>query len=759
MNRIIEYLKTITAWVFSHKKIVFVYIPAGVVSLMLIYSFVIYLEWCSDRAGAMDKLARYKLLIDRTEEMKKGYPYSRNEVEVGARAVDIPTRIYDKNGEIIGEFFEEKREIVPFDYIPVSVIDGLISSEDRDFYNHRGISYMGIFRAFVNNIIHFRVVQGGSTITQQLAKVLFTDMERSFKRKIYEAYCAREIEKHYDKQDILLMYLNLIYFGNGSYGVEATSKMFFGTSVRELGVVECAMIIATISNPGVYSPISNLGNSVNKTRRILESLKETGRLKNTDIGRLMKDFSMKWSIQYQDGRAVSSKIGGFIYSSYRINRAPFFVEKIRRELAGRFGEEALKKGGLSVYTTIDASKQDIAVRCLRAGVKAQRDYHEKASKGYRKETAAQKEYEKSLNIEGALISLNPFTGEIITYVGGYEFSASNQNDCVYQIRRQPGSSIKPLVYASAIEKRVITPSTVFIDEPVKFDKGYSPQNYSRAYMGPVIVREALVKSLNTIAVIVLDKTGYDRVFSYISDSLMLDSGEMNSRFMPTLSFALGAYEISPVEAAVIHSLLVNGGEFIIPYGIKQVKDYSGNLIWDNEKEVTERIAEIRRKKGKIMDPVAARVTISMLEGIKEKNSSTHWLVKKYGLDFDCAGKTGTTSNYTDAWFMGYTSSLVTAVWIGNKTGSVSLGGGRSASGIAAPVWAEYTAGIYSGNPPEPFFSDIDGMTSETICLETGEVAGRSEECPFTAVQYYYSGTEPGRFCSRHVKQGSGAEHE
>lgn len=742
----------IIQWILEHKKILFIYIPAAISMLLLTYSLIIYVEWRSDREAAMNRLARYKTLIDRTEEMKKGYPYSRNEVETGAKAVDIPTRIYDRNGEIIGEFFEEKREIVPLDFIPRSLVEGLIASEDRDFYNHGGISFFGIIRAMLNNIIHLRVVQGGSTITQQLAKVLFTDMERNLKRKIYEAYCAVEIEKYYDKQDILLMYLNLIYFGNGSYGVESTSKMYFGKSVRELDIVETSMIIATISNPGIYSPLSNLNNSVVKTKRILKSLMETGYLKNSDPDMMMKEFSKKWGIVYQEKKAVSSRIGSFIYSSYRINRAPFFVEKIRRDLAERFGDETLKKGGLSVFTTIDGRKQDVAVRALRNGILAQREYHVKVSKSYKKQDLAVKEYEKSLNIEGALISVDPFTGEIIAYVGGYELTSTNQNDNIYQIRRQPGSSIKPLVYASAIEKRILTPSTIYVDKQVQFEKGYSPQNYSKEYQGPVTVREAIVKSLNTVAVMVLDQTGYDRVFSYIEDSLLLSGDQMDERFGSTLSFALGAYEVSPLESVVLHSLLVSGGEFVIPYGIKQVKDYSGEIIWDHEKEVNEKVTEIRSKKGKILDPGAARITISMLEGMKGKGSSTAWLIKKYGITFDCAGKTGTTSNYTDAWFVGYNQDMVTSVWIGNKTGAVSLGSGRSASGIAAPVWAEYVSGVYSVNPPPQFPQDIEGLTSETICIESGEVAGRNGECPDTALQYYYSGTEPGKFCSRHVKQ-------
>jgi penicillin-binding protein 1A len=739
----------IIQWILSHKKIVFIYIPLVIIISFALYAGYIYIKWQSDRVSALEKLSKYKELIDKTEEMKKGYPYSRNEIDVNAKAVNIPTRIYDRNGEIIGEFFEEKREIVPFDYIPEWIVKGVIASEDRDFYNHRGISWTGIMRAFTKNIVSLSIMQGGSTITQQLAKVLFTDMERSIKRKIYEAYCAMEIEKLYDKQDILSMYLNLIYFGNGSYGVESTAKMFFGKSVRELDIVECAMIVATISNPGIYSPLSNINNSLSKTKRILKSLAEAGYLKEEKIDPLFNAFLKKWGVVFDESNKVKqTNIGSFIYSSYRINIAPFFNERVRRELVLRFGEDAVKKGGLSVWTTLDAKNQIIANNSIKHGIASQREYFlKKAAQGKNSE-----KYVKIANdIEGALISINPYTGEILAYVGGYEFNATNQNDNVYQSFRQPGSSIKPLVYAAAMESKKITPSTVFEDKKITFKGDYTPQNYDNKYYGHVIARQALIKSLNTVAVMILDRIGYDKVFSYVQKGLLLSDGEFDKRFSKTLSFALGSYEISPIESVTLHSLLVNGGNFIIPYGIKFVKDYNGNVVWDNESDIHSKIALYREKTGAIIDPVAGRVTISMLEGIHEPDASVNWLLRKYGINFPCAGKTGTTSNYSDAWFVGYTSELVTAVWVGNKSGLISLGEGRSASGVAAPIWAEYISYVFRDSPPPPFQTPAENITSETICLDSGEVAGKNGECPKTAIQYYYSGTEPGKFCHIHIK--------
>ncbi|OHD69037.1 MAG: hypothetical protein A2W19_17445 [Spirochaetes bacterium RBG_16_49_21] len=748
---IVQILKKIFSWIGTHKKIVFIYAPGGAAFILISFVVVIFLMWQHDKDDALKKLAKYKQLIDRTEELKKGYTYTYSSVDLSAKVVDIPTRIYDRNGEIIGEFFEQKREIVPYDFIPAGLIKAVIASEDRDFYQHRGISYRGIFRAFLVNLVHFHVVQGGSTITQQLAKVLFTDMERNFKRKIYETFCAREIEKRYDKQDILSMYLNLIYFGNGAYGVESTAKMFFGTSVRELSFVECAMIVATISNPKVYSPLSDLDAAVKKTRRILESLVDAGYAGRGKAASMYEGFLTKWEVNFDEaGKAGSSLIGNFVYSSYRINRAPFFNESIRRILVEKFGEDAVKKGGLKVYTTVDAAKQDVAIKSLRAGIERQRNYHLKLSERIKNRTRAEKEMEKAANIEGALVSIDPVTGEILAYVGGYEFSAKSQNDHVAQIRRQPGSSFKPLVYAAAVESRDITPSTVFIDEKTAFTGGYTPRNYDDRYRGEVIAREALTKSINVIAVKILEKTGYDGIMKTLKKALYLSDADLRERFGRTLSLALGSYELSPLESCVLRAVIVNGGEYVRPYGIRQVKDYNDNVVWNNEEEVSRLTDERRKELGKIIDPVACSITLNMLRGVFEEGGTAYGAVQNKKIDFQIAGKTGTTTNYNDAWFVGCTSNTATAVWIGNKEGAISLGWGRAAASLAAPVWADYITGIYKGDPPADFKIPDQGVSMEKICLDSGEVAGRNGECPRVSRELYYSGSEPGRYCHIHV---------
>jgi penicillin-binding protein 1A len=467
-----------------------------------------------------------------------------------------------------------------------------------------------------------------------------------------------------------------------------------------------------------------------------------------------KRFLKKWDVIFDDkGEAKQSLIGSFVISTYRVNRAPFLNEQIRRVLVERFGEDVVKKGGLSVYTTIDASKQDIALNSLREGVLKQRAYHIKRASQIKSRLKAEKEKEKADSIEGALVAINPNTGEIISYVGGFEFSTANQLDHVSQIRRQPGSSFKPIVYAAAIENRDITPSTILIDEKTVFEGGYSPSNYDGKYVGRVIAREALTKSINVIAVKVLQLTGYDKIFDILQDGLTLSRNELHERFGKTLSLTLGTYELSPLENCVLHSIIVNGGDFIMPYGIRYVNDYNGNVVWNNEAEIKDIIDERRRKLGKIINPTACAVTISMLKGVLEEGGTAYYAVKYKKIKFPIAGKTGTSTNFNDAWFIGYTSDLVVAIWVGNKEGAISLGSGRSGGVIAAPIWSDYISRIYGDNPPGEFNIPDEGFTKQTICLDSGLVPRSEGLCPRVALdQLFYSGTEPGEYCDIHTKE-------
>jgi len=735
-----RYIFALLNFVRRRKILIFVVIPSCIFLMFSAYAAFVYVQWRSDRPLALDRLAKYKQLIDRTEDINRGLVYSASDIDVGKKVVEVPSRIYDRNGEIIGEYFNQKRELIPFNSIPKDIINAVVASEDRDYYKHKGINPKGIFRAVLKNIFSFSFSQGGSTVTQQLAKNFFTDMDKSIKRKIYEAFCAYEIEKLYDKDDIMSMYLNLIYFGNGAYGVESASKMFFGKSAIECNTAESAMIVSTISNPLYYSPMNNLNNSVKKTNVILYSLADAGFFSEKKAEFLYKEFLNKWDVKFNDdGKAQSSLIASSGMSMYRINRAPYFNEYVRRIIVEKFGEDSLRSGGLSIYTTIDGRKQDIARNSLVDGVSRLRsDYSGK--------------YPESVN--GALVSIDPSTGEIISYVGGFEFNSKNQLDLVSQSRRQPGSSFKPLVYCAAFEDKDITPATIIKDEKVKFGK-YSPANYSGTYSGDVTVHQALVRSINTIAVKVLDKTGYSTVRKYIQDSLELSGSEMDKRFQKTLSMALGTYELSPLESATLHSVIVNGGEFVKPWGIKSVKDFNGNMVWDAEEEEKTYIEKKRNSLGKIITPQAAAVTVNVLRYVLKKGGTGQYVGSAYRIDFQTAGKTGTSTNYNDAWFVGYTSDSVTAIWMGNTKGAISLGRGKSGGSLCAPVWGRYISAAYTEEKPADFIIPEDGISRQTICLDSGKVPKDNAFCPETAIdEIFLIGTEPGEYCEVHSNSAS-----
>lgn len=734
-----------------HWKLLFIKLPIALAVLLVVYTVIIYVQWRADRPAALEKLSRYKQLIDRTEELRSGTVYSTGDIDISRKVVDIPTRIYDRNGEVIGEFFEQKREIVPFASIPKDLVNAVIASEDRDFYEHSGVNPKGIFRAMLINMIHLGFRQGGSTITQQLAKNFFTDMDRSLKRKIYELFCAREIEKQYDKQDIMAMYLNLIYFGNGAYGVESVSKMYFGTGVSSLTTAECSMIVATISNPLYYSPMTNLDNSVKKTRRIMASLTDDGKLTEKKADYLYRQFLAKWDVKFDEKKkAKSSLIGSFIYSNYRVNRAPFFNEYIRRILADRFGEESVKGTGLSVYTTIDARRQDLARASLREGIAKQREWYRNWAMKQPGTKRRLEEIENSNTIDGAFVSIDPATGAIIAYEGGYEFTAKSQLDHAAQIRRQPGSSFKPFIYCAAIEDGEITPGTVLEDRKVNFG-GWSPSNYSGSFAGPVTVHTALVRSINTIAVQVLDLTGYDILLSYLAKGLDLSNDELDKRFKKTLSMALGTYELSPLENATLHAMLVNGGQYVKPWGIRYVKDYNGATVWNNEEEMNLHIQNRRNEYGPIINPQAAAVTVNMLKYVLRKGGTAEHVGQGYRLSFPVAGKTGTSTNWNDAWFAGYTADSASAVWIGNSKGSISLGRHRSGGALSAPVWGRYIAQAYPDAKPGEFQLPDADLTAVSICLDSGKLVRDSNFCPHIAVdELFVSGTEPTDYCDIHT---------
>ncbi len=597
--------------------------------------------------------------------------------------------------------------------------------------------------------------QGGSTLTQQLAKVLFTSGKKTIKRKIFEAFCAWEIEKNYDKHDILTMYLNLIYFGRGAYGIEEASNTYFNKSARFLSLGEAAMLVGLIPNPHYFNPIRNISTSYHRASLVLLRLRETNKISDAERQKALHQLKKDWQITLISShpQGGTSMIGKYSNQSFRINKAPHFNERIRRDLIKIFDEKDLKRNGLKIYTTLDYNKQRVAEKLIQQAVEKQRNYHRKRAQAFEKKgqhKKAREEKQKAENINSAMISIDPRTGEIHAYMAGYEFSAKNQLDRITQSFRQPGSSFKPFVYLSAIESKKLTITSIIQDKRFTIN-GYSPQNYNHKYLGPVTARDALRKSINTAAVAVLYKTGFHQLFDFLQKGLGLSTQERKKRFPANLSIALGSSAISPLEHVKLHSIIANGGGYIEPYGLRYVEDYGGKILHNNEKNIHEAIMKKKeRDTWQIVSPQAAYIVTRMMMAYFEPGVSSYRWKKSLKLPFDIGGKTGTTSHYVDAWFVGYTPRLVTSLWMGNDAGNISLGPRGSGGGLMAPLWVNYISQIRNYVKKDTFPVPETGIVYENACNVTGKVPSSPKTCKHALIrQPYIAGTEPGEYCPLH----------
>ena len=580
------------------------------------------------------------------------------------------TIIYDRYGRIIGEFSDGRRRILPLDRIPPLLIHTVILMEDRKFYVHRGFDLRRIAGAMLVNMRTLSFSQGGSTITQQLAKILFTDSRRTVRRKIYELFCTLEIENHFTKDEILSLYLNSINFGHSNYGIESASQFYFNKEVFNLNPYEIALLIGMIPNPSRFSPLLQAERCRRKQSIVLDYLHQHGFMQSEPITQGLDAFWESFSrIEHQP--VIS-------FWSMESNRAPYFVEYVRQYLVGELGEDTVKTGGLSVYTTLDLEKQLIAALVLDEGLDLQQ---------------AKGENEKELPIEGALVALDPRSGAILTLVGGSGFTFENQFNRSTSALRQVGSAFKPFVYAAAFESQGYTAETVFEDRPLRIETPqgeWRPANYADKYYGYVPLSLALQKSMNSVAVQLLQQTGPEPVIDIIGTALDLNKRQVEERFKPYLSIALGVYSFSPLEFARAYSIFPNGGEKIFPYAVTRVENNRGTVLIDNEREVRKIVTEYDLEdKLRVIGAETAHQINDMLLLVTKNGGTAYRAVQASGLPVEAAGKTGTTNNYTDAWFVGYTEGVLAAVWIGYDDPSHVLGLGQTGGVVAAPIWAEF----------------------------------------------------------------------
>ena len=608
--------------------------------------------------------------------------YARNLPDISRMADYQPassTRIFARDGTLLASVYKENRVWVPLASIPPIVRDAFVANEDHNFYYHHGVDVSSIVRAAFADLTH-QQFQGASTITQQLARRLFLNDEVSISRKVQEALLAIEIERYYTKDEILERYLNIIYLGAGAYGVDAAAHTYFGRSVERLTPGEAAMLAGIVAAPSDYSPFTNLDLARDRQRHVLERMVESGYVSETQA-ETAYDAPLGLIAQQPPG------LQGYRY--------PYFTTFAIAQLERLFGKNTVQEGGLQVYTTLDSRIQKIAQEAVTWGVR------QAVAEGIGAH-------------EAALVAVRPSTGEILALVGGAGFSLGNQFNRAWQARRQPGSSFKIYDYTAAIDEG-IPASTIIDDSPVSYPMGdgtqWSPMDDDDSYMGAVTLRRALTLSRNIVAVKLAERVGLDRIIEYAHRMGVTSPLEAN------LSLALGSSGVTVLDQASGYATLANQGLHIDPTPFRIVKDSLGSTVLDDRfPQATD-----------VVSAGTAYVMTSMFEDVIDRGTGYPNAV----IGRPAAGKTGTTSSFRDAWFVGYTPDLVAAVWLGNDdyTPMVESYGGN----VPARIWARFMKAALAGTPPHEF-----PFPSE----EVAKVAG----CGSGGFEYYLRGTEPESGC-------------
>ncbi len=580
----------------------------------------------------------------------------------------ISSRVYDDNNELIDEFFLEDRKIVKINDIPKIVSSAFVAAEDSRFYQHQGFDMQSIFRAILKNFEAGHIVQGASTITQQVAKMMYLSPEKKYMRKIKEAILAYKIDKYLTKDEILNLYLNQIYLGHGTYGIESAALGYFGKNAHALTLPEAALLAGLPKAPTTYSPFLHYDKA--KQRQIYV------------LTRMMED--------------------GYISGA----EAAYFVEHVRRYVQEKYGADVLYKEGLSIYTTLNLS--------------AQRDARDAMEKGLA-ELESRENHQPGL-AQGALYSMDIKTGAIRAMVGGRDFNKSEFNRAT-QSRRQPGSAFKPLIYTAAFDKGM-NPSTRFVDSPVVFedvsreDGLWKPKNFDEKFLGPVTMRTALVQSRNVVTIKILQDIGIDYAASYA-----MNMG-ITSPLNRNLSLALGTSGVTLQELVRAYGVLANGGKKVTPYFIKKIVDRTGNVF-----------EEAKVQSEQVIDPRIAFMTTYVMQDVVE--SGTGRRVKSIGRPI--AGKTGTTNDVRDAWFLGFTPSIITGVWVGFDQ-EVSLGKNEVGGRAAAPIWL-YFMEKFLHNTPVETFPTPQGIVFVRVDAKTG-IRGNSSD-KGTIYEAFLENAQPG----------------
>ena len=638
----------------------------------------------------------------------------------------INTKVYDRNGVLLKEFYSENRVLTPLDEMPPYLPQMLIASEDQEFYDHWGINMRRIAITVVSNLMSFEIDRAGaSTVTQQLARMLFLTQKKTMERKIKEALTAIKLERTYSKDEILEMYLNQHYFSRGAYGVAAAARMFFDKQVSELDYNDCAILIGLLKGPNINSPLNNPDKAVQARNRVLYSYYEWGGIAR-EVFDSLRNEPLKIS-------PPEEKAG----------IAPYFTETIRQYIQDKYGDDVLYSGGLKIYTSLDADLQREAEQALGSKIDTLR------AQLARRYTLADPNYTINMPdtvdafgdsirvykpIQSAMVAIDNSNGDVLVMIGGRSFEESKWNRATQSLL-QPGSVFKPFVYTAAIDNGYRT-TDIIDDNPIVLDipgtKQWRPHNYDFKFLGPITLREGLAKSRNLVAIRLLLKIQPEQAIFYARRM------GISSHLDPVPSLAIGVGEVRPIEIISAFSTFPNKGVHI-PYRLihRIVNRYNREL--ENNTLV---------RKDEVLSAQTAYIMVSMMQSVMSPGGTgirARWM----GFNRPAGGKTGTSNSFCDNWFIGYTPQITAGVWVGfdDKT---SLGRNQDGSKNALPIWTDFMIKAHDSLPIEDF-AEPEGIVHADVCLESGELA--TDRCINVREEVFIEGTEPTKTCTLHPSAG------
>ena len=624
--------------------------------------------------GVFAIIIKYRLELPNIQSMVEDYK------------PQMATTIYDKNNNVVDVLEAESRDAVKLEDVSPYVKEAFLAIEDKKFYSHHGLHFKGIIRAVLTNFLKGKATQGGSSITQQLAKNAFLTPERTFARKVKEAILTYQIERTYTKDEILERYLNEIYFGSGSYGIKNAADQYFRKDPKDLNIAEAALLAGIPNRPTKYDPNRSLDNALHRQQIILKEMFEDGRITKEEYEEAL---AYKFELENEENVKNVPENTSIIYNR-RPKKAynnPELTTIVENYLAEIYDDEQIYSSGLKIYTTIDLDYQKVA-----------------------RDTFNAYPYFKNKEINGAMVTLDPFTGGIVSIVGGKNFKAGNF-DRATMARRQLGSSFKPFVYLKALEEGY-EPYSVVVNDFVAYGK-WAPKNFDGRYTFNSTLVNSLNLSLNIPAVKLMDAVTVDAFKEEMTDKLKLTSEVQN------LTTALGSVDSTPVNTAANFSIFVNGGYIVKPNIIREIRDNQDILIY---------VADI--EKVKAFDSVDVSVITAMLKSVVSNGTATKArVVDKSGRPIQQGGKTGTTSEHRTAWFVGITPEYVTVCYIGRDDNKPMYGKMTGGSAVA-PMWARYyqtliNKGLYTPGKFEFLenYLETGDLVKQNIDIYTGLLDG------------------------------------